>query len=194
MYYKQALLLCIFIGGSFISVSQTLNSANFKISDKRKGINSIDLVVNSDILIGISGDGEINYVDTERDVEYFDGFDKDKAGKIKAIGNVQIDYYDNFDINDPKGKVKSIGNIKIAYNNSFDIHEKYGTLKSVGTINILYYNAFDIHDPEGQVKSIGNVNVVYYNKFDDKELFGRVKSIKGNSKAVYVTKYRGRQY
>ncbi|MHA4895567.1 hypothetical protein ACXZ1K_12510 [Pedobacter sp. PWIIR3] len=194
MYYRQVILFSLLMALSSISYTQTLNSANFKISDKRKGINSVDLVVNGDILIGISGDGEINYVDTEKDVEYFDGFDKDKAGKVKSVGNIQIDYYDNFDINDPKGKIKSIGNIKILYNNSFDIQEKYGTLKSIGAITIKYYNAFDIHDPDGQVKSVGNVNVVYYNSFDDKELFGRVKSIKGNSKSVYVSKYRGRQY
>ncbi|MES2829311.1 MAG: hypothetical protein V4687_14210 [Bacteroidota bacterium] len=194
MLYKRTVLLLLFLGLSFISVSQTLNSANFKISDKRKGINFIDLIVNSDILIGISGDGDISYVDAEKDVEYYDGSDKEKAGKVKAIGNIQIDYYDSYDINDPKGKLKSIGNIKVVYNNSFDIHDKFGTLKSIGAVSVKYYNTFDIHDPEGQVKSIGNVNVTYYNSFDDKELFGRIKSIKGNSKSVYVTKFRGRQY
>ncbi|MGY4386129.1 hypothetical protein ACVWYN_003179 [Pedobacter sp. UYP24] len=194
LFYKRILIIVSLAAINSLSYAQTISSANFRISDKRKGINSVDLTLNGDILVGVSGDGEINYVDAEKDVEYYDSSEKEKAGKIKAIGNIQIDYYDNFDINDPKGKLKSIGNIKFVYNNSFDISEKFGSLKSVGSILIKYYNGFDIHDPNGQVKSIGNVNILFYNAFDDKELFARIKSIKGNSKTVYVTKYRGRQY
>lgn len=192
--YKRIFLIGFFLSLNTLAFAQTLNSANFRISDKRQGINAVDLLFNGDILIGISGQGEINFVDAEKDVEYYDSSDKEKAGKIKSIGNLTVDYYDMLDTNEPKGKLKSIGNIIFQYNNTFDINEKFGSMKSIGSITIKYYNGFDINDPNGQVKSIGSVTILYYNKLDDEDLFGRIKSIKGNSKTVSVSKYHGRQH
>lgn len=216
--YKHFLVAVLMLSTVSLTEAQTITAAHFRVSDKTQGLRSIELILNSKIIIGLGPEGNIFYVDqvdgnnsgNENDngpsydrfyntegnptsianqtVTYFDSFDKDKEGKIKSIGSIKFDYNDSFDIHDIKGRLKSIGNIRIAYNNAFDIHDKAGTLKSIGDIDIKYYNAFDINDPKGKVKSVGKVKVNYYNKFDDEPYFGRIKSITGNSKRLYITK------
>ena len=216
--YRHLLITFLMVFTVSLTKAQTITAAHFRISDKTQGLRSVELILNSKIIIGLGPEGNIFYVDqvdgnssdnenengpsydrfyntegnptsiANQAVTYFDSFDKDKEGKIQSIGNIKFDYNDRFDIHDIKGRLKSIGNIKITYNNTFDIHDKAGTLKSIGDIDIKYYNSFDIHDPQGKVKSVGKVKVSYYNKFDDEKYFGRIKSIKGNSKRLYITK------
>ncbi|ATP55915.1 hypothetical protein CPT03_05265 [Pedobacter ginsengisoli] len=212
MKRKLTFLLGLLLCYSLFSKSQTLTSAHFRISDREKGIRSVELNINNTIIIGLNSQGDISYIEeaegalpdytsdleytddggskliANQKIEYYDHFDDNKSGKVKWIGGIKIDYNDNFDIHDPKGKIKSIGNIQIKYNNAFDIHDKSGTMKSIGPIQIKYNNVFDIHDPADKVKSIGNVKITYFNAFDAQRLFGKIKSIKGNSKKIYVTK------
>jgi hypothetical protein len=216
--YRHLLVTALMLNVVSTTKAQNITAAHFRVSDKIQGLRSIELILNSKIIIGLGPEGNIFYVDqvdgsnsgNENDngpssdrfyntegnptsianqaITYFDSSDKDKEGKIQSIGSIKFDYNDSYDIHDIKGRLKSIGNIKIAYNNSFDIHDKAGTLKSIGDIDIKYYNAFDINDPQGKVKSVGKVKVSYYNKFDDQKYFGRIKSITGNSKRLYITK------
>lgn len=190
MKHKLLLVLGLLLCHSLTSSSQTLTRAHFRISDTEKGVRFVELIINDTIIIGINSEGHISYIDEDRGTpqDYTSDLEYNDDGNTKTIANQKVEYYDNFDIHDPKGKIKSIGNIMIKYNNAFDIHDKFGTLKSIGDIQIDYNNAFDIHDPEGKVKSIGNVKIAYFNSFDAQQLFGKVKSIKGNSKKVYVTK------
>jgi len=216
--YKHLLVTALMVSIVSLTKAQTITAAHFRVSDKTQGFRSIELILNSKIIIGLGPEGNIFYVDqvdgnnsdnenengpsydrfyntegnptsiASQAVTYFDGSDKDKEGKIQSIGSIKFDYNDRFDVHDIKGRLKSIGNIKVTYNNTFDIHDKAGTLKSIGDIDIKYYNAFDINDPQGKVKSVGKVKVSYYNKLDDEKYFGRIKSITGNSKRLYITK------
>lgn len=216
--YKYLLATLLMFNIVSPTKAQNITAAHFRVSDKIQGLRSIELILNSKIIVGLGPEGNIFYVDqvdgsnsgNENDngtssdrfyntegnptsianqaITYFDSSDKDKEGKIQSIGSIKFDYNDSYDIHDIKGRLKSIGVIKIAYNNSFDIHDKAGTIKSIGDIDIKYYNPFDTDDPQGKVKSIGKVKVSYYNKFDDKRYFGRIKSITGNSKRLYITK------
>ncbi|TDQ11283.1 hypothetical protein [Pedobacter metabolipauper] len=196
---KHTFLIFALIGCSLLGKAQRITSAKFIISDHGKGIRSVELVIDSNTVVMISGSGELisadtydgreyNDVDYSRDkqFEYYGDFDKDKAGKLKSIGKLKIDYYSTFDIHDKPGNIKSIGDIKFTYYNTFDIHDQPGNLKTIGAIKLTYYNTFDIHDPQGKVKTVGGVKVTYFNKFDSDRLFGKVKTIKGNTKAVYI--------
>lgn len=193
MKNKQILLIAFLIGISSICKSQSIVSAKFRISDSKKGIRSIELTLDNNLVIGIDKTGLISYVDDGKDTDkHFETTfeDYNKEGKVHNVGDFKVDYYDQFDINDPMGKIKSIGNILFTYYNKFDIHDEFGALKSVGDIKITNYNVFDINDPKGKVKTIGNVKIEYYNKFDINDPFGKIKSIQGNNNHIYVTKSR----
>lgn len=205
--FMLGLMLCIGLAGK----AQDIISANFKISDHAKGLNQVELTF-SKFRLGIGHKGNVIFLEplgsdqsgdwgdydagssnnTQRygnlNVTYYDNFDKNKAGKLKSINGFTLDYNSDFDIHDIPGGIKSIGNIKISYNNSFDIHDKPGTIKSIGDIKINYNNSFDIHDKPGTVKSVGPVRIQYFGDFDDSTQRGRVKSIKGNTRAIHVTR------
>lgn len=214
MKTKHILLITLLLSASSLCKSQSISSADFRISEHRKGITSIELVLDNNLIIGINDEGVISYIDAYNengDIEYGSNFGgKEQQGKItsigglkigytdrfdifdaigtiKSIGNLPVTYYNRFDIHDPIGKIKSIGKIKFSYFNKFDIHNDFGTLKSVDNIQINYYTAFDINDPSGKVKSIGPVNIEYFNKFDIHDPFGKIKSIRGNNRRIHVS-------
>ncbi len=202
------LMLCI---GSATN-AQELISAKFKIEDYKNDVQEIELTF-STFVMGMSADGQIIFIEPLKQsranewddfhdnptggrsrnlgnlkLTYYDNFDNEKAGKIKSIDDVVFDYFTSFDIHDKKGRLKSIGKMAVKYNNSFDIHEVNGSIKSIGNIAFKYNNAFDIHEVKGSIKSIGSVQISWYNSFDSNEQRGKVKSIKGNTRALYVTK------
>lgn len=211
MNYRKLLILGFMLCIALMGKAQEIVRANFIIEDYKKGIQEIELTFNT-FIIGISPDGKISFIEPLRrsrpnywddfednpvhgsknmgnlNVAYYDGFDRDKSGKLKSIDGIQFDYYTSFDIHDKKGRLKSIGNRAIKYNNGFDIHEVSGTLKSIGDIDVKYNNGFNIHETKGTVKSIGPVQIAWYNAFDNEQQRGRIKSIKGNTRAMYVTK------
>ena len=175
----------MFIFGLIASAqAQSITKARFILSRDYSSFRAIELELNNQYVIGISSDGDLEYIETLTGDELFEG-DCERQG-------IPIKYYTTFDIHDIPGRLKSIGNIKISYNNTFDIHDVKGTLKSIGNIPIKYYNTFDIHDPKGQVKSVGDVQIKYFNTFDTNRRFGEIKSIAGNSSRVSVI--RGRRY
>ena len=179
---KKLFLSILFGLIAFVAVSQTITKASFRISNKSKTFEFIDLVLNDSILVGLSDSGEIDYIESTQGGEY--GIEE-----LEHLG-YPVKFYGKFDIHDVPGKLKSIGNIKFAYNNVFDSNEAAGTYKSIGDIQIKYYNVFDIHDPQGKVKSVGKVSVKYYNVFDPNEVFGNIKSISGNTKTLGVFRNR----
>ena len=165
-----------------VAQAQSITKARFILSRDYNSFRAIELELNNHYLVGISSDGDLEYIETLTGEELFEG-DCERQG-------IPIKYYTTFDIHDIPGRLKSIGNIKISYNNTFDIHDINGTLKSIGNIPIKYYNTFDIHDPTGKVKSVGNVSIKYFNPFDINRKFGEIKSIAGNSSRVAVTRGR----
>jgi len=190
--------------------AQQIHSAYFLIEDFKSPISRFELSI-QEFVITIDGKGNIisatslrrdgkqtsdvdfdiygrpsHYQDLE--IEEYDNFDKNKAGKIKSINGISIDYYSNFDIHDIPGKIKSIGNIIIKYNNSFDIHDQSGTLKSIGDISIKYNTNFDINEIKGTLKSIGPVKIGWYTGIQSERSKGRIKFIRGNTQTVYVAK------
>ena len=158
--------------------AQTITHSRFLLSDKADSFRSIELEINNKYVIGLSGTGDIQYLENLEGDELFEG-DCERLG-------FPIKFYDTYDIHDISGRLKSIGNIKIAFNNTFDMHDISGSLKSIGSINIKYYNTFDMHDPEGKIKSVGNVSIKYYNVFDHDRQFGQIKSITGNNDILRV--------
>jgi hypothetical protein len=211
MNYKKLLILGFMLCIGLTGKAQELVRANFKIEDRKIGIQEIELTFNT-FIIGISAEGAISFIEPLKrsrpnywddfednptngsknlgnlNVTYYDNFDRDKSGKVKSIDGIQFDYYTSFDIHDKKGRLKSIGNRAIKYNNGFDIHEISGTLKSLGNIDVKYNNDFNIHESKGTVKSIGPVQIIWYNTFDKEQQRGKIKSIRGNTPAMHVTK------
>jgi hypothetical protein len=200
-------MLCIGLAGK----TQEIIRTNFIIEDYQKGIQEIELTFNT-FIIGLDSEGEISFLEPLKrnngnswgdfednpihgpknlgnlNVTYYDNFDSAKSGKIKSIDGIPFDYYSDFDIHDKKGRLKSIGEMAIKYNNNFDIHDINGTLKSIGNIDIKYNNSFDIHDSKGTLKSVGPIKIIWYNSFDNDTLRGKIKSIKGNTRALHVTR------
>ena len=220
MNRKSLLLITLLTSISVLTKSQSITTASFKISDREKGIRSIELFLDNNLILGLNSKGEIEYIDSniEKESPYYEDYDatttgtsgksdekikiysklkityyndfinKGDNGKIKSIEGMPVTYYNDYDMHDPKGAIKSLGNIKFSYYNKFDMFNDFGALKSIGPIAFTYYTTFDMHDPKGKVKSIGKVNIKYFNKFDSAPLFGKIKSIKGNTKALYVTR------
>ncbi|SMC80418.1 hypothetical protein [Pedobacter nyackensis] len=211
MNYKKLLILSLMLCIGLAGKTQEIIRTNFMIEDYKKGIQEIELTFNN-FIIGIDPEGKICFVEPlkrsvpnywddfednavnggkkigDLDVTYYDNFDSAKSGKIKSIDGIPFDYYSNFDIHDKKGRLKSIGKIAFKYNNNFDIHDINGTLKSIGNIDIKYNNSFDIHDSKGTLKSVGPIKISWYNTFDNDALRGKIKSIRGNTRALHVTR------
>ncbi|TCD00391.1 hypothetical protein [Pedobacter psychroterrae] len=193
--------------------AQQIHSAYFMIEDFKSHIRLLELTV-QDFIITIDGEGNIIATTSLRrsdkqtsdidfdiygrpspnqglKIEEYNDFDNNKAGKIKSINGIDVDYYSNFDIHDIPGKIKSIGNIIFKYNNSFDIHDQQGTLKSIGNINIKYNTNFDLREIKGTLKSIGPVEIGWHTGMQLGRSKGRIKFIRGNTRAVYVAKLTG---
>ncbi|MBC7757611.1 MAG: hypothetical protein H7069_02055 [Phormidesmis sp. FL-bin-119] len=173
---KLFLILILFF--TLSAKSQTITHARFVLAQESDSFQSIDLEIDDKFAIGISGEGELLYIETLEGNELFEG-DYERLG-------IAVKYYTNFDIHDIAGRLKSIGNIEIKFNNAFDIHDLKGTIKSIGDLEVKYYNVFDIHDPKGSVKSVGNVSFKYYTVFDPDRKFGELKSISSNTKRLSV--------
>lgn len=220
MNRQSLLLITLLTSLSIVSKSQSITSANFKISDREKGIRSIELFLDNNLILGLNSKGQFEYIDSsvEKESLYYEDYDATTTGisgksdekikiyqklkvtyyndfidhgdngKIKSIEGIPVTYYNDYNLNDPKGAIKSIGNLRFSYYNKFNINNDFGALKTIGPIAVTYYTTFDINDPQGRVKSIGKVNIKYFNKFDSDALFGKIKSIKGNTKALYVTR------
>jgi hypothetical protein len=121
-------------------------------------------------------------------IDYYDNFDADKTGKLKTFSDMTVDYYTRFEGFDNIGKVKSIGGVVIKYYDRFDGDpELTGRIKSVGDDKITYYTKFDGFDNIGKLKRIGNTVITYFDRFTGREYLGRVKSVKGTTPALYVT-------
>lgn len=188
MELKPTLLLALSMSTCLLCKSQSITSANFMISDYKKGIRSIELLIDNDLIVEIDARGTICYVKDQKT-----GFTDEKSNfnrKIESVRDFSVTYYDQFDIHEPYGKIKSIGKINFVYYDKFDIHDEFGALKSIDDIKVRYNNVFDINSPKGKVKSIGNVKIDYDAKFDTEDSLVKIKSIEGNSEYISVSKYR----
>lgn len=188
MKLKPTLLVALLISISFLCKSQSITSARFTISDYKKGIRYIELLIDDNLIVEIDARGSICYV---KDLKT--GFTNEKSDfnrKIESVSNLPVTYYDQFDIHDPQGKIKSIGKIKFSYYNVFDIHDEFGGLKTIDDIKIEYNNVFDITSPKGKVKSIGKVKIDYYAKFDTEDSLVKIQSIEGNTDYISVSKFK----
>ncbi|MCY0969373.1 hypothetical protein [Chryseobacterium wangxinyae] len=187
------------------------------VSAKTYKLESVDLKVEN-LVITLSKDGNItNFYSDEMggEVKYYNEFGFQNAfknGKLKSIGDLKIDYYDQWDKNLAKYerfkkigdvnieywetsdqskelKVKKIGNIEIDYY-SYDLidNSKFGQLKSIGNIPIDYgIKEIGNHSRIGKLIRFGNLSLDYWNDtIIDKENFGKLKSLKGNNKDVSV--------
>ena len=62
---------------------------------------------------------------------YFENGKIESKGKVKLIGNIEIDYWTGSYATDKQGKVKSIGNIEIDYWTGSYATDKVGKVKSI---------------------------------------------------------------
>ncbi len=214
MKIRKLLLLAFILFNFFLNAQ-----IKAVISNSTYTIETVDLTINN-VTVVLSGEGEIQrfYSDNSNGAtDYYDQdvFNKHRAGKIKSLGGVKVEYWNAMNQDDPKyGKIKSIGDLKVDYWDSIHFDpEKAGKVKSIGNITIDYYPK-DIIDNSrfGKLKSIGNISIDYglkdiidRSKFKklvkfgsvkldywndsiiEKEKFGRLKSVEGNSKEVSVS-------
>ncbi|ASK30201.1 hypothetical protein CEY12_08790 [Chryseobacterium sp. T16E-39] len=204
-----------FLCGLLLLIVNSLISAQIRanVSSKSYDLKSVDITI-GDMIITIDDDGSIAGFNSisNGNIDYYDDqyMDRDKLGKIKKIGNYQVDYFDRFDM-DNNGKVKSIGDITIAYWDRFD-KEKEGKVKKIGNLSVDYWDKDIIDNSKfGKLKVIGNISIDYggkeiidQSKYEklvkfgnvtldywsdtimDKRKFGKIKSIEGNSQDVAV--------
>lgn len=211
MIEKKVLFLLIFI------TSLVLN-AQMKVylSSKTYELHAVEVVV-SDCVFTISAEGNLlNFspLDLNGEVDYYNDsvFDKDSFGKIKKIGNLNVEYWDAFGKTDGNsGKIKSIGKLSIDYYDRFD-PDFQGRVKSIGDLQVQYWEK-DMMDNSrfGRMKSVGSVDFDYGKKdafrehefakpvkiggavlhyWDDKILdktkYGKLKSVKNASKDIRI--------
>jgi hypothetical protein len=158
--------------------------------------------LDGEVKIGTSRQGTMEYWDAadgkhrkgktkaiaDLNIDYYDNFDADKTGKLKTFGDMTVDYYTRSDGFDNVGKVKSIGGVVIKYYDRFDADpELIGRIKSVGSDAITYYTKFDGFDNIGKLKSIGKTVITYFDRFSGREYLGRVKSVKGKTTNLYIS-------
>lgn len=204
----------------------TVNFTNFQSQNIQKivalsdgsNFSTIEIYTDQYIFV-LNGGGIISSIanaNLNGNLDYYDNeyFEKDKYGKLKSVGDVQVEYWSISDEDDPRyGKVKSIGNIGINYWESRNYEEeKFGKVKSIGAIPIDYWEKDSFtKDRSGKIKSIGKIFIDYYenssinkgkngkiknfgpvqfdywdNSFTDNGKAGKLKSITGNSEKILV--------
>ncbi|AZA84829.1 hypothetical protein C1637_18790 [Chryseobacterium lactis] len=216
MKLKNLLLFAFLLGSVWINAQIRAG-----VSGKTFDLASVSLTVEGFIITMDSQGAITDFYSPNQDgkIDYYDNdsfFDQYRSGKIKSIGNVKIDYYDDMDKNSEKyGKLKSIGNIRFEYwDNPVFNKEKFGKVKRIGSYGIDYWPS-DIIDNSryGKLKSIGDISIDYGvkdiiddskyqklikfgpvkldywdDKFIEKNKYGQLKSISGNNDKINVVR------
>lgn len=203
MKTKHTILTLAFLLCSLAGFAQALN---INLSRDKRSIGYVDLYVGN-IIFSVSPRGSVKlstlqqapyaYEDRFNNsgklvsldnlrIDYYDNFNSNYAGKLKAVGDINIAYNDQFDGLDNRGRVKSIGDVKFIYTDRFDGLDNRGKIKSIGSVNVTYYDRFDGAELNGKIKSIGKTVFKYYDRFDGAERAGRIKSITGRTPNVSI--------
>ena len=177
---------------------------------------NIEITTSENITYVINSKGDlVSFYTTDFNglIEYYDNnAEKFRFGKIKSIGNLQVEYWNTAQQNDGRfGKVKNIGKVAFDYweSQNYD-RDKFGKLKSIGAIQLDYWDqtASDANKvgrlksinslfidyweqfnnaKAGKLKSFGNVQLEYWDQqFGNDERFGKPKSINGNTENCLV--------
>ncbi len=208
----RILLLSIFISLSSsaqnFSLLANVNKASYNIRTVEIKTGKITVIL--DEQGGISGifdeliDGNFDYIESEEFpeimgklssvngtlIQYYTGLDSQdiKYGKIKSIGDLAVEYFENKTEKDRYGKVKHIGDIQLDYwrRTGFDV-TLVGKISRIGDIKIDYYNDQNDKTTYGQLKDIGPVHFSYWEDYYSSSMkVGRLRSLSGNSVAVTV--------
>lgn len=167
----------------FFASSQSVSKAVFRVTDNE--IKSVELSEGG-MIFNIDNKGNIASFGSTvgGDYDYAGGGYGSNDGKVKSIGNINIDYWVNDSVGSRDGKVKTIGNMKIDYWTSDLLSGKKGKVKSIGNISVDYWNNDLLNGGQGKVKSIGNINIDYWTGDLLSGKQGKVKSI-GNINIDY---------
>ncbi|GEM_PF-2490466 len=119
-------------------------------------------------------------------VEYFDNFNEDQTGKPSKIGNVTLDYYKHqFSFKD--GKLRKVGDVLIQYyDNEFTDDKKYGRLKSFNSIKMQYGGEMFSTATIYQLTFVGNTKILYWEDTFGTSQRGKIKSITGKTPKLKI--------
>ncbi|HEX5151625.1 MAG TPA: hypothetical protein VFW07_09245 [Parafilimonas sp.] len=169
------------------------------------------IITNQNILIRISGDGNIIEAGTEEQAlynrNYFSpnlrpyqgnmGYYDDRSdsaftGKIKNIGVCFFTYYSSKDYPEKAGKIKSAGSLFFDYYRSYEDVSIAGRIKNMGSNAIAYFTSLDDAVLKGKLKMVGTTPITYYSSYDNVLFKGKLKSI-GSYHCEWTTVYSGGQ-
>ncbi len=209
MKLQRLLLLPVLLLAALAGNAQTLKKdINLRVSRDKTTIRSIDLFAGN-VIIGISQKGKVRlnalpgtqyaYLDPfdrsdgrfrtldNNHIDYYDNFEESRAGKLKAMGDIAITYYDKFDGFENIGRVKNIGGTALTYYDKYDGFDNIGKIRSIGGIAIKYYDRFDGSDVNGKLRSVGNIVITYYDQFDGDDKNGHIKAIIGDMPHITIS-------
>jgi len=143
-----------------------------------------NLTINNDLSI-VLFNGQIEYFSclSNNYIEYNSSYVLN-PGKVKKVGNYEIEYFSPYDIFSP-GKIKKIGSYNIEYLSSYDINNPNKICK-IGNYTIEYYSSIDLFSPQ-KVRKIGDYQIEYFNQYEN--YYGKVKSITGFMSDLRINYY-----
>ena len=127
---RRFLIIVVLFAVSLTAFAQNTPKFTFSVSASHTTIHSIRfrldqipfLIRKNEVIIPINSD-------LEGEVKYYDSYDgRDKAGKLKSVGNVKFNYYDVYEGVAKAGKLKSVGDFKVTYYDIYDGEDRNGKL------------------------------------------------------------------
>lgn len=110
----------------------------------------------------------------EVDIVYF--HDARRAGKLSAIGEVALEYYDPYLGDARAGKLKRVGSVELDYFLEMDGDVKKGRLSSVGGTPVDYYYGGNL---DGKILRVGDVRFHFFIEVPNDVRSGKISAVRG---------------